>query len=55
MGTQLVGGPSVARELSLRWLIFLSGCNHAMGDSQADQTENTYPDPLRRHVEQVGT
>jgi len=26
-----------------------------MDDRQADQTENTHPDPLHRHVEQIGS
>ena len=35
--------------------ILLSGRRHAMDDRQADQTENTHPDLLHRHVEQIGS
>jgi len=41
--------------LPLGLWILLSGRRHAMDDRQADQTENAHPDPLHRHVEQIGS
>lgn len=33
----------------------MPGNRHAMDDSQPGQAESAHPDPLQRHVEQVGT
>src|SRR4029453_12911172 len=41
--------------LPLGLCILLSGRRHAMDDRHADQTENTHPDPLHRHVEHIGS
>ena len=38
----------------LRRRILLSSRRHAVDDRYADQTENTYSDPLLGHVQQVG-
>jgi hypothetical protein len=40
--------------LPLGWRILLSSRRHAVDDRYADQTDNTYTDPLLRHVQQVG-
>src|SRR5437016_5203029 len=39
----------------LGWRILLSSRSHAVDDRDADQADNTYSDPVLRHVQQVGT
>lgn len=46
---------SVEAEMALGLCILLSGGRHAMDDRHADQTENADPDPLHRHVEEIGS
>ena len=41
--------------LALGLWILLSGRGHAMDDRHAGQTQTAHPDPLHRHVEQIGS